>query len=246
MLPPAPSLPGPVLQPTVAWEPALARGCQPLAPSMVLGPFPRVLGLCRALTRPVLPAPLRASPEHHGSVCGRVLPSCRHPLAGFMLAPVPLAARPLLAVAVRRPHTAALCHHTGQGCIGAAGVRAPGGVWCPPALHSPSLVKRHGRGQALAASQEAAASFVLAQAGGSPGGAAVAQPRVPWCWPGLGQVGSGLVLRVMGLGVMAQLHGTVLEAATGSAGDAGGRDGQEMLIFYCCFVFGVELACSFL
>lgn len=132
MLLPAPSLPGPVLQPTVAWEPALARGCQPLAPSMVLGPFPLVLGLCRALTRPVLPAPLRASPEHHGSVCGRVLPSCRHPLAGCMLAPVPLAARPLLAVAMRRPHTAALCHHTGQGCIGAAGVRAPGGGLVPP------------------------------------------------------------------------------------------------------------------
>lgn len=109
----APSLPGPVLQPTVAWEPALARGCQPLAPSMVLGPFPRVLGLCRALTRPVLPAPLRASHEHHGSACGRALPSRQHPLAGFMLAPVPLAARPLPAVAVRRPHTAALCHHAG-------------------------------------------------------------------------------------------------------------------------------------
>lgn len=95
----------------------------------------------------------------------------------------------------------------GRAALELPGSEPRGGVWCPPALGSPSLVMRHGWGQALAASQEAAASFVLAQAGGSPGSAAVAQPCVPWCWPGLGQVGSGLVLRVMGLGVMAQLHG---------------------------------------
>lgn len=40
--------------------------------------------------------------------------------------------------------------------------------------------------------------------------------------------------------------GAALQAATGSAGEAQDRNDQETFIFYCCFVFGMEGACSFL
>lgn len=55
---------------------------------------------------------------------------------------------------------------------------------------------------------------------------------------------SGFVQREMGLG--ADCGGAALPAATGLAGEDQDRNEQETLIFYCCFVFGMDGACSFL
>lgn len=55
---------------------------------------------------------------------------------------------------------------------------------------------------------------------------------------------SGFVQREMGLG--ADCGGAALQAAIGLAGEDQDGNEQETLIFYCCFVFGMERACSFL
>lgn len=111
-------------------------GVSPWPPSAVLGLFLRVLGLCRALTRPVLPAPLRASHEHRGSAHGRALPARRCPLAGLVLAVVPGAAGRLPAAGCGReeaPHRCVLpaAIPWGRAVWELPGSEPRGGVRCP-------------------------------------------------------------------------------------------------------------------